>query len=149
MWKGTAFLLEAVFFATPSPGQLDILTVREAQKIVASIPDVAAARQAGKCPQLSSAYSGADRLDFQVRLNCGSSAGQLLNNYSVNRRTGAVRLWGDDPLPVADRAGEGLAANLIDQARARVLSNQEAACVALTAAKSLPDWEGSRCHRFR
>jgi hypothetical protein len=140
MRRKAGFLLQAVLLTGSASAQMDMLTLREAESIVARIPEVAAAHMAGSCPALSPEYSRADQLDFQVRLNCGPRAGALLNNYTVSRRTGAVRLWGDAPLGVADRAGEEFAGRLVNQARGRILSPKEASCVALTAAKSLTDW---------
>jgi hypothetical protein len=83
-----------VFLAGQLCAQVDLLTLREVEMIVARVPEVSRARKAGSCPQLSSTFSGVEGLDFQVRLNCGPNSGELLNNYTISRRTGAIRLSG-------------------------------------------------------
>jgi hypothetical protein len=101
------------------------------------------ARSNGECPSLSANYQEANQLWFQVRGGCGPTAGMLINNYTVDRRTGDVTLWGDNPLPVADQTGQAFARQLVLQARKRILTTREARCLALEAARSLPNWSGS------
>jgi len=133
-------LIHLSLIAGSLPAQVDLLTLRDSESIVERVPAVAAARRQGECPQLSGTYLEADDLLIQARRGCGPDGGTLINNYSVNRRTGAVTLSGDNPLRVSDRAGEAFARQLVAQARTRVLSNDEARCVALEAAKALPGW---------
>jgi hypothetical protein len=141
MTKSLALVLFAVLWAGCLQAQLDLLTVRESESIVERIPAVAASTRKGECPSLSVSYWGADQFAIQVRRQCGPTGGQLIQNYTVNRRTGAVTLWGDDPLPVADRAGEAFARQLVLRAQERTLSTGEARCLALEAAKGLPGWD--------
>ncbi len=127
-------------FCEPVWAQLDLLTLREAEAIVEKIPEIATARLKGQCPQLSATYSGAVELSIQARVGCGPTGGMLINNYTVDRRTGTVATWGDNPKPVLNPDGELLARQLVQQARARILSLDESRCLALRAAKSLPGW---------
>jgi hypothetical protein len=129
-----------VVWAAPLYAQLDLLTVREAESIIERIPGVVEAKERGQCPQSSATYQEMAHFSFQVRSSCGSSGGMLIGNYDLNRRTGAVTLWGDNPLPVADVAGKELAASLVRQAQGRILSTNEARCLALEAARALPGW---------
>jgi hypothetical protein len=138
-----AFVL--LFYAAALGGcllsQLDLLTYREAESIVERIPDVVSAQKEGHCPILLGAYDGAaDEVSFRVRIGCGPTRGQLVGTYKVNRRTGRVTLWGDDPVPVGDREGRRLAERLMIQAHGRILSADESKCLALEAAKGLPGW---------
>jgi len=140
MAKTLMIPLLALFWPSGLLAQLDLLTVREAASLLERVPAVAAATKEGECPSLSMIYGEEDTLDFQVRSNCGTTGGQLINNYTVNRRSGMVTSWGDNPLPVADRQGKEFARQLVLKAQQRVLSNREARCVALEAAKGLPGW---------
>ncbi len=137
-------LLALLFVALCWPGclraQLDLLTLREAESLVERIPDVAGAAKEGACPSLSGIDWTADEFELQVRRECGPSAGQLIRNYTVNRRTGEVRLFGDEPLLVADPAVQALGQKLVLKAQTRTLSIGEARCLALRAAKSFPGW---------
>jgi hypothetical protein len=136
----TALLLLFVLSAVCLDAQLNVLTLREAESLVERVPDVVGAQKNGECPNLSPSYDAPGELAFQVRSTCGPGSGMLIGNYTVNRRTGAVTLWGDDPKPVADAEGEVLAKQLIAQAWQRILSAEEARCLALAAARSLPGW---------
>lgn len=144
MKRSLAVLLNAYVTMACIKAQIDILTVREAESVVERVPDVVAATNKGECPLLSATYAGDEQVDFQVRRSCGSNIGTLINNYTVNRRTGLVKLWGDDPQAVADESGRSLAKQLLVQARRRVLSGGEAACLALEAAKSIPGWREAK-----
>src|SRR2546423_5409860 len=99
--------------------QLDLLTLSEAERIVEKIPAVVDAQRKGECPDLSASYQG-EHLWFGVRSSCGPSAGMLIDRYDLNRRTGEVTLWGDDPRPVADVVGKELASRLVRQAQRRI-----------------------------
>ena len=96
MKRSLAVLLNAYVTMACIKAQIDILTVREAESVVERVPDVVAATNKGECPLLSATYAGDEQVDFQVRRSCGSNIGTLINNYTVNRRTGLVKLWGDD-----------------------------------------------------
>jgi hypothetical protein len=137
--KGVLF---AVMWAGPLCAQLDLLTLREAESIVERVPAVVDAKKAAACPQLSATFQD-DHIWFQVRSSCGPTGGMLIGNYDLNRRTGDVALWGDNPLPVADAAGKDLASRLARQAQGRILSASEAKCLALEAARALPGWSGT------
>jgi len=136
-------LLLFVLSAICLEAQLNLLTLREAESLVERIPDVVGAQKNGECPNLSPNYDVPEEFAFQVRSTCGSGSGMLIGNYTVNRQTGAVTLWGDDPQPVADAEGEVLAKQLVAQARQRILSTEEARCLALEAARSLTGWSGT------
>lgn len=122
-------------------GQLNLLTLREAQSLVERVPAVTDAAKRGECPAFSPTFDSTEQLSFQVRRGCGRDGGSLISNYSVNRATGRVTLWGDDPRPVETPDGKATADRLVQQARDRILSTGEAYCLATEAAKSLPNWD--------
>lgn len=136
------FLL--LLLALPGSGclqaQLNLLTLRESVSIVERIPDVIAAQKKGECPNFEPAYDTPEDLAFQVRSTCGSYSGAQLGHYTVNRFTGEVVLWGDNPEAVSDAEGRAFAKRLVAQARQRILSADEARCLALEAARGLPGW---------
>lgn len=136
-------LLTGVLCVGSVQAQLDWLTLRESGSLVERIPDVVAAQKKGECPNFSPGYDEPGKLMFQVRRECGPEAGTLIDNYSVDRKTGKVVLWGDNPQPVADNQGTVLAAQLAREARKRILSASEAQCLALEAATALPGWGGA------
>jgi hypothetical protein len=125
--------------------QLNFLTVREAASIVERVPDVAEAQKKGECPSISGGVdlAGHDEMGFQVRRQCGPYAGQLIDNYMVDRRTGKVAEGMED---LANRksaltaAGRVYAHDLVLEAQQRILSANEGRCLALEAARALPDW---------
>ncbi len=123
--------------------QLNQLTLREAESLVELVPDVSASMKRGECPQISPGYADGFQLEFRVRTTCGSGSGMLIGAYTVNRRTGSVESWGDNPHSVADSRGETVASSLISEARRRILSASEARCLAGTAAGSLPGWDAA------
>jgi hypothetical protein len=125
--------------------QLDLLTPREAVQIVALMPEVADARKQGSCPRFSTAYGDTlDVLGVQVRCGCGPYAGQWIDTYDINLRTGVVSgaAGPQGKKPLESPEGEALARRLLKEAAARLLSPGEARCLALEAAKSLPGWGG-------
>lgn len=134
----------ALLFAGVLEAQLDLLTLREAESLVERIPEVVAAEKSGGCPSASPGYWSAEELAFQVRFSCGPNSGMLLNDYNVDRRTGEVTLFGDDPRPVASPEGKALADRLVRQARARALSGAEAGCLAREAANGVPGWKDAK-----
>jgi hypothetical protein len=140
--NSSALMLFLGLLAGCLQAQLNLLTLRESESLVEQVPDVAAAQKKGECPSLSTTYEGVEGEDvtFQVRRECGPASGQLVYNYTVNRRTGDVTLLGDNPQHVLNPAGKEYADNLIRQARQRTLSVREGQCVALEAAKALPGW---------
>ena len=123
--------------------QVTLLTLRESESLVELVPEVLKAKQNRDCPELLPNYESSDQLAFQVRNSCGTNSGMLIGNYQVNRRTGLVTLWGDEPQPVASAEGQLLAAQLVAQARRRIISTEEARCLAAEGARSLPGWEGA------
>jgi hypothetical protein len=78
-------------------------------------------------------------MDVEVRAACGS----FHDRYVVDRRTGIVTTWGDNPQRAGGPASTSLAEKLLTVARTRVLSLRESRCLALEAARSLPGWEGA------
>ena len=133
----------AVVSAAGLRAQLNLLTLRESENVLEQIPDIVAAQRRGECPDLSPAYNGPDELTFQVRTTCGPGRGMLIGSYVLNRRTGEVTLWVDNPQSVADAGGKALARALVAEAQKRILSNAEATCLALEGAKGLPGWSAS------
>jgi hypothetical protein len=135
-------VLFAVVWTGPLYAQLDLLTLREAESIVERVPAVVDSKKAAACPQLSATFQD-EHIWFQARSSCGPTGGMLIGNYDLNRRTGDVTLWGDNPLPVADAAGKDLASRLARQAQGRILSASEAQCLVLEAARALPGWSAT------
>ncbi|HEX4810846.1 MAG TPA: hypothetical protein VH325_18050 [Bryobacteraceae bacterium] len=144
--RGVLAALLVLTLAQSVRAQIDLLTYREAEKVIEALPDISADRREGYCPMLSNrgygGYGGDSphQLSFTVRNGCGPTAGQLVENYVIDRRTGTVTLWGDNPEVVGDAESRARAERLIRQARSRALSANEAKCLALEAAKSLPGW---------
>jgi len=133
-------VVSATVFDALLSGQIALLTIREAESIVERVSSVEVARRSGLCPSLSAGITSPDEVVVQVRRGCGSDAGTLLNNYTVNRRTGTISPSTEDGKPVLNPESRDFARHLIEEAHSRVLSNSEAACVALEAAKGLPGW---------
>jgi hypothetical protein len=130
----------ATFFDGLLSGQIALLTIREAESIVEKVSSVEVARRSGLCPSLSTGLTSPNEVVVQVRRGCGSDAGTLLNNYTVDRRTGTISPSNEDGGPVLNSESRDFARHLVEEAHSRVLSNSEAACVALEAAKGLPGW---------
>ena len=120
--------------------QLDLLTLREAYSIAARIPAIVEATKNGWCPRFSATYASPDEIWIQARCSCSPKGGMLVNNYSVNRRTGIATTWSDDGEPVLDAGGQAFAERLGELARNRRLNSNEARCLALEAAKGLSGW---------
>jgi hypothetical protein len=131
-----------VLLAASAGAQLDILTPRDAVQIVARVPDVADARQRGLCPRFDAVYGYATDVGVQVRSGCGPTAGQLIDNYVVDLRSGVVTEL-NSKVPVRNPEGDALAGAMLKTAAASILSPEEARCLALEAARSLPGWGGS------
>ena len=123
--------------------QLRLLTVREAEFLVEHVPDVLNAYRNGECPTSSTSFDGQEVVNFQVRISCGPNSGQLLDNFAVNRRTGSVTPWSDDPIPISDAQLRMITARLISEARKRSLSVSQAKCLAAEASRALPGWSGA------
>jgi len=122
--------------------QVNLLTPREAVQIVGMIPEVAQARKQGFCPQFAAGYGDrVDKLGVQVRYGCGPYAGQWVNSYEIDLRTGSTFQL-ETKEPVKSPEGETLARTLVKQASMRVLSSGEVTCLARMAAKSLTGWDG-------
>jgi hypothetical protein len=118
--------------------QSNLLTNQEILSIVTKIPDVANALKGG-CPSFSISTEnwGSDIVSVQVRFGCGPHSGQLIDNYQINKRNGATTKGWDNPLYVLDSEGEAFAKRLVVQAQKRILSLDEARCLAYEAAKTL------------
>ena len=129
--------LFSLFFCVSLNAQLDRLTLREAEAIAERLPEVEEAHSRGECPTFSTTSEEPDRLSFQVRVGCGPDGGQMIGSYTLDRRTGAVTSF-DQPSIVRSSEGDALAKRLVGQARARVLSDGEARCLALEAARGFP-----------
>lgn len=129
--------LLCVAFAA-SGEQLDLLTSYDVQLIVEAVPEVVAAQANGKCPGFSITRWGDDKLWVQARGRCfdGSSQSTLINNYVVDRRNGVVFL-GEGETPLRSESLHRRQSEVIAAARRRVLSNEEARCLAKKAMESL------------
>lgn len=121
-------------------GQLSFLNYRESEAVVARIPEVRAAAKAGECPLMFGENGGPPQMSFMVRCGCGPDGGMHIGTYVVDRKTGAVATWGDDPTPVGDSETRRFAQQLVNTARKRSLTADEGRCLALAAVRSLPGW---------
>ena len=139
MGKVLILALQLIWCVTIS-AQLNLLTVREAESIVQLVPDFIEAESRHECPSFSPMYEAPESLVLQVRRTCGAAAGTLVENYMVNRRTGTVTLWGDDPKPVSNAATDAVSERLLSMERRRTLTVNEARCLALEASKALSGW---------
>lgn len=140
MREQVTFSLILILSVTPLCGQLNLLTVREAESLIERIPAVLIAERNGGCPESSPMDWGEDRWWFRVREACGPRSGMLIGNYLVNRRTGTVTTTGDHAESLVTLELSALSTELARQARARALTDQEAACLARQAARALPGW---------
>jgi hypothetical protein len=141
--RTVAFLAALIIWAGSLRGQLDLLTPHEAERIVGQMPPVEEARKRWACLTVTGAVGNpADpaTIDVEVRAPCSGNASSLIDRYVVDRRTGTVTTWGDNPSVIREPAAINLARQLVTQARGRVLSLEESRCLALEAAKSLPGW---------
>lgn len=141
----TTFLRAAIFLISLSSAapngsaQLNILTVREAERILDLVPTVAEAKVRGRCPSYSITDESGINLVIQVREACPQLGfvSNLLGNYIVNRDTGAVAegLDTDDLGPqIVSPDINSVTSNLISRAHGRLLKAGEAECLALEAA---------------
>ena len=137
-----AVLLLAAVFSKNAAAQWNVLTHREAQRLVASLPEIRTAQSEPRCQPLLDEIDEDEpkSLSFQARFTCGAKAGQLIGNYTVIRRMGTVLTWGDNPVPLGDNATRLLAKQLVAEAQSRALSAREAKCLSLIAAETLPGW---------
>jgi hypothetical protein len=142
MTKTLVLLIHCTLAGGYLRAELTLLTLREAEGLVEKVREVSVSQERGECPQFSASYEDADQLMIQVRRSCGSTGGTLINNYEVNRRTGVVTHWGDNAPPIAEPAVKLFARQLLLQAQTRALSDEEARCLALEAAKAIPAWGG-------
>ena len=142
--KGGTMLLRTssfVWLAVTATAQLNLLTPREAIQVFAMIPEIAKAKKEGFCPRFEARYGDeASNLGVQVRYGCGPYAGALIGNYGVDLWTGAVH-QGESKKRISNPEGQALAKTLLQAAASRILSENEARCLALAAARSLPDWD--------
>jgi hypothetical protein len=122
--------LWAVLIASVCRGQVDLLTVQEASVLVAEIPQVAAATAAGECPSASAQLWDEGKFLIQVRTQCGPrlSESNLISNYMVDRWTSLVTV-GESTDEVRSAAMDAKRDGLLKAARARLLSETEAACL--------------------
>ena len=95
----TALCLSAGFLPMRLNAQVTLLTAGEAKELVEIVPEVVASRTRGECPALSLGEWSFDSSVFliQARGECwspGAPSSLLINNYAVDRRTGAVRVEG-------------------------------------------------------
>jgi hypothetical protein len=126
-------------------GQFDLLTPHEAARIVQQLPQVLEASKAD-CPKVTSITLPDPQIPaaftVEVRGGCDPSKGPLNDRYVVDRLTGAVTTWGENPSRLGGRASEALALELVRDAKSRLLSPADSRCLALEAAKGLPGWDG-------
>jgi hypothetical protein len=139
--KTSPFLLLVLsVWATPPrcQAQIHLLTVPESEEIIESLPLFKSSEKRGGCPGFDFSVAGTPgKLALQVRGFCppeGFAGSMLIDNFEVDRSTGAVTLWGSGQ-PIAEpTVTTDLARALVERARGRVLSQREAECVAREAA---------------
>jgi len=139
--KATILVILLCLAAANSKAQLNILTAREAERILDRVPAVEESRARGGCPSYSIADAVATNFSIQVREAClpAGFASNLLDNYVISRKTGAVA-EGLDAESVGPRIVtpeiDSLMSDLIRRARERALTAKEAECLVLEAARS-------------
>lgn len=121
-------------------GQVTFLTGREAKELVELVPEVAASRARGECPTISlgppidtSAFA------LQARGACwspGDPESLLINNYTVDRKTGSVIIDGSKSV-VSTPEMRGKARATLAAAAARRLSVAESRCLVVEAVKAV------------
>src|SRR5260370_21560886 len=117
--------------------QVDLLSVREAESLVEQVPEVIAAKQEQRCPDLSTSFLSTATLMIQVRGGCpdANASSTLISNYMVNRRTGIVT-EGDDPKLITTTEMDRLRTVLLKRAHERGISAAEAGSLATVDSKS-------------
>jgi hypothetical protein len=115
------------------------LSAREAKELVELVPDVQAARMRGDCPALSLFASESVSTVFRIeaRGSCwhpGDPSSLLINNYTVNRKTGVVTLHGSNSA-LSNSAIREKARTMLNLAKGRLLSVAESRCIAVEGAK--------------
>lgn len=140
--KVTLLVILLCLAAANSRAQLNVLTAREAERILDRVPAVAESRARGGCPSYSITDAAAIDLSIQVTEACppASFASNLLDNYVISRKTGTVA-EGLDVESVGPRIVtpeiDSLTSDLIRRARGRALTAKEAECLVLEAARSI------------
>jgi hypothetical protein len=139
----TLTVLVGYLFLAPaeSVAEMNVLTIREAERILDLVPAVAGSNAQGHCPLYNVLDESPTWLSIQVREACPPPgfASNLLGNYVINRRTGAVAegLDADSLGPRISTAEISSVTNdLLRRARGRVLNAKEAECLVLEAARS-------------
>ncbi len=136
-----AILVVSLCLAANAVAQLNVLTTREAEQLLDLVPAVAESKARGGCPSYSITDETAIDFSIQVREACPPAgvASNLLANYVINRKTGAVA-EGLDTESLGPRIATPeinlLTSDLVRRARARVLNAKEAECLLLEAARS-------------
>lgn len=139
--KATLLAASLCLTAVSSAGQINVLTTREAERVLDLVPAVAESIARGRCPDYSITAETATDLSIQVREACPPAgvASGLLGNYVINRKTGAVA-EGLDTDSLGPRIStpeiDLVASDLVRRAQARMLNDKEAECLALDAARS-------------
>jgi hypothetical protein len=134
-------LVASLCLAANAVAQLNVLTTREAQRILDLVPAVTESKARGGCPSYSITEQTTIDLSIQVREACPPAgvASNLLGNYVINRKTGAVA-EGLDTESLGPRIAtpeiDSLTSDLVRRARGRVLNAKEAECLVLEAARS-------------
>jgi hypothetical protein len=137
----TAVLVLSAGISTANLGaQVTLLTPREASELIELVPEVAAANKRGECVMLSPFGPAFDAGVYTVeaRGSCwheGDPSSLLVNNYTVDRRTGTITVYGSKSV-VTSPAIRAKARGMLDLARNRLLSVTECRCLAREAAKS-------------
>jgi hypothetical protein len=120
--------------------RIDLLTLRESEEIVGVLPQFRSSQEQGRCPGLvllEPTTSG--KIALQMRQFClpndfaGSST---IGNFEVDRSSGAVDLWPSGQAIQEGQEATNKARQLLARAKARVLSVEEAQCLAREAAKA-------------
>lgn len=122
--------------------QIDILTTREALRILDKVPAVSQARTQGECPSYSVVYESPALLLVQVRGACFRAdflGSTLIDNYVVNRKTGAIVTGlevDSSSRRISTPTIDAIQKELLRIARSRTLSAGEAKCLAFEAIRS-------------
>jgi len=119
--------------------QVDSLTLAESEGILEKLPEFKASTARGECPGFVVLGPDASRrFALQLKGFCppdGFGGSTTIGAFVVDRSTGATTVWTSGE-PVSEPPDmKALVSALVTQARARVLSEREAECLARQAVK--------------
>lgn len=96
-----------------------LLTPKEAQVLVLSVPEVLQSKQRRRCPKAETVEVVKSLAYFQVRSTCNFTGSGLIGNYTVDLRTGEVWMDVDREQKISTAYLEKVRKRLMQQVRRR------------------------------